>query len=59
MKCINCDQNFIRNYNRATDINGGNITVCPHCGHKEIYKKRKTMMKKKLNEIEFVFKIGW
>lgn len=41
MKCINCDQNFIRNYNRATDINGGNITVCPHCGHKEIYKKKK------------------
>lgn len=40
MKCINCDQNFIRNYNRATDINGENITVCPRCEHKEIYKKK-------------------
>lgn len=37
MKCINCDQNFIRNYNIATNINGEDITVCPDCGHKEIY----------------------
>lgn len=40
MKCINCDQSFIRNYNITTDINGENITVCPHCRHKEICKEK-------------------
>lgn len=40
MKCINCGQNFIRNYNRVTGIRKDDIMVCPHCGHEEIYQKK-------------------
>lgn len=56
MKCINCGQNFIRNYNREDDSNGEKITICPHCGHKEIYKMKYNDKEKKikLNEIRYL-----
>ncbi len=39
MRCEKCGEVFTKKDNKATRINGEEITVCPNCGNEEKIKK--------------------
>lgn len=47
MKCKNCDQTFIKNYNMEVGNYGKRVYICPNCGHEEVQREDTSKEKNK------------